>query len=158
MKKLFLIACCTLLITSCFKKEEKQQETTTQAKIDVDISEKVYSFDLNTLTSGCDESSEIICAINTSIKCTINPEFSDCEQAKNAMPKFVFLNDENLQRPTSQSYKVNKLKPLPDGTVEVYTQSTCNGNWFGLCNGNIIYIMTNKNNTWIVKEIYAIES
>ena len=74
------------------------------------------------------------------------------------MPKFVFMEDESLQRPTSQSYKITKIKPLSDGSVEVYTQSTCNGNWFGLCNGNIIYVMSHQDNHWIVKEIYAIEA
>ena len=68
------------------------------------------------------------------------------------------MEDESLQRPTQQSYKITKLKPLNDGTVEVYTQSTCNGVWFGLCNGNIIYVMKNVNNKWQVKDIYAISN
>jgi len=157
MKKVFLLAFGLFVLAACSPQEETPAPAP-KPQIDADISETVYSFDLNTLTSGCEENSEIVCAINTSIKCTINPQFADCAEAKDAMPKFVFMDDDNLQRPTSQSYKITKIKPLPDGNVEVYTQSTCNGNWFGLCNGNIIYIMNNANGKWIVKEIYAIES
>ena len=61
------------------------------------------------------------------------------------MPSFVFMQDETLTRPTFQSYKITKLTPRADGSVEVHTQSSCNGNWFGLCNGNIIYVMKNIN-------------
>ncbi len=157
MKKVLLFAFSLVILAACSPKEETQSPVP-QPQIDADISETVYSFDLNTLTAGCNENSEIVCAINTSIKCTINPQFADCAEAKDIMPKFIFMDDENLQRPTSQSYKITKIKPLSDGNIEVYTQSTCNGNWFGLCNGNIIYIMNNAKGKWIVKEIYAIES
>ena len=73
------------------------------------------------------------------------------------MPSFVFMQDESLQRPTFQSYKITKLKPRSDGAIEVFTQSSCNGNWFGLCNGNIIYVIKNTNSIWQIIDIYAIE-
>ena len=87
----------------------------------------------------------------------INPEFSECAENKDNMPDFVFMQDETLQRPTFQSYKITKLVPRADGAVEVYTQSSCNGNWFGLCNGNIIYVMKNIDSRWRIIDMYALE-
>ena len=64
--------------------------------------------------------------------------------------------DDSLDRPTEISYQVTKLKSLDGNLIEVHTQSQCNGNWFGLCKGNIIYVIDFKNNNWIVKDIYAL--
>ena len=161
MKNIFTIILSLGLIISCSKKEteqnpiQEQPVVTSQTNID---KETIFSFDINTLKLGCDSNSQIICTINNSIKCTINPFFEECQNNKAFMPNFIFMQDESLKRPTSQSYKVTKIKPLTDGSIEVYTQSTCNGNWFGLCNGNIIYVMYSQNNQWIIKDIYAIEN
>ena len=70
---------------------------------------------------------------------------------------FIYFNNA-IKKGYSGTLIISKLKPLNDGTVEVYTQSTCNGVWFGLCNGNIIYVMKNVNNKWQVKDIYAISN
>ncbi len=155
MKK-FLSVCLFVLIAACSKAESQTQPVTPTDNTNID-KDTVFSFDINTLTPGCNSESQMICAINASIKCTINPDFAECAELKAFMPNFVFMRDESLQRPTSQSYKISKIKPLSDGTLEVYTQSTCNGNWFGLCNGNIIYVMDNQNGNWAVKDIYAVE-
>lgn len=154
MKKtvLFLLA---LLITAC-SKQDNTAEKTALAQNSLD-KETVFSFEINNLQAGCDNPSEIVCAINQTIKCILNPQFSECDKAKDNMPAFVFMQDESLQRPTFQSYKINKLSPRSDGAVEVYTQSSCNGNWFGLCNGNIIYVMKNIDSTWKVIDMYAVE-
>lgn len=159
MKKLLILCAVLLSISACLKKEENKREITKQpAPVEEIDKNTVFSFDINTLNEGCENSSQMICAINLSIKCTINPEFSECTNSKHIMPNFIFMQDESLKRPTSQSYKITKLKPLADGTIEVFTQSTCNGNWFGLCNGNIVYVMDFQNNQWIVKDLYAIEN
>jgi hypothetical protein len=56
------------------------------------------------------------------------------------------------------SYKIIDKKTLANDNVEVYTESNCNGGWLGLCQGTIIYVMAPKpENSWYVKEIYAIE-
>ena len=159
MKKLIYIFIALILFGGCSKQnnDTTEQQQATAPKIEIDEN-TVFTFDINTLKSGCDDYGEIICAINNSIKCTINPLFEDCKSNKDLMPDFVFMQDESLQRPTSQSYKITKLKPLVDGTIEVFTQSTCNGNWFGLCNGNIIFVMENKNGRWAVKDLYALEN
>lgn len=158
MKKLFSFFTALLFLCACSPQEEASAADTPAPSADVPLDEQIYSFDINNIPTGCDSPSEIICAINLSIKCTINPDFSECAENKDAMPGFVFMRDESLQRPTSQTYKIGKIKPLDDGSVEIYTQSTCNGNWFGLCNGNIIYVMKNNGSRWIVKDLYAVES
>ncbi len=157
MKNLLSLLMVLLTVSACSKSEEQSPKPTPAPTASID-KDTIFSFDINTLSPGCDNNSEMVCAINASIKCTINPEFAECAELKAFMPNFIFMQDESLQRPTSQSYKITKIKPLSDGTVEVYTQSTCNGNWFGLCNGNIIYVMDYQNNRWIVKDLYAIES
>ncbi len=165
MKKLFALLFLTVFVYACSKNDSQKQENqaTANAEIAANASQTidkdtVFSFDINTLSPGCDNNSQIVCAINATVKCTINPHFEECANLKSAMPSFVFMEDESLQRPTSQSYKITKIKPLNDGSIEVYTQSTCNGNWFGLCNGNIIYVLKMQDNSWIVKDLYAIES
>lgn len=161
MKNILYIA-LIIFITACSPQKKETEQKNTDNKPDFSYSEidknTIFSFDINTLQDGCNSSSQIICAINYSIKCTINPDFKECQKNKAFMPNFIFMKDESLKRPTSQSYKITKIKPLSNGTIEIYTQSTCNGNWFGLCNGNIIYIMDFQHNQWIVKDIYAIES
>lgn len=159
MKKIICFFFIAVIISSCSKQEEQKAAPQKQEVPVVSIDENiVYTFDLNTLKSGCENGSEMICAINNSIKCTINQQFAECETNKDLMPDFIFMQDDSLKRPTSQSYKITKLKPLADGNVEVYTQSTCNGNWFGLCNGNIIYVMENRGGRWAVKDLYALEN
>lgn len=155
MKQILIIFLSVLLVLSC-KKQDTTTEKATEASTNLDT-ESVFSFSLDNLQEGCDIKSDIICTINTSIKCILNPEFSECKKAKDFIPSFIFIQDESLQRPTFQSYKITKLKPRSDGAVEVYTNSSCNGNWFGLCNGNIIYVMKNYDSKWYIIDIYALE-
>lgn len=153
MKKIFILMICCLFTVSCFKKEEAtQQASPTQSNIE----DKIFSFDKTNLTSGCTEESKILCSINIALKCTINPEFSECASHKSQMPDFIFMVDDSLDRPTQISYQVSKLKSINGNLLEVYTNSRCNGNWFGLCNGTIIYVIDFQNNAWVVKDIYAL--
>ena len=155
MKKLALLSLAVLL-TACGNQDTTAQKTS-QAQITLD-KETVCSFDVHNLKEGCDNSSEIVCAINATVICILISVFLYCSKTKKNMPSFVFMKDESLQRPTFQSYKITKLTPRADGAVEVYTQSSCNGNWFGLCNGNIIYVMRNIDSVWKVEDMYAVES
>lgn len=145
----------TVFIASCYD-NNNTTEKTKEAEKNIN-KDTVFSFDINNLKEGCTNNSDMICTINTAIKCTLNPFFSECAKSKKILPSFIFIQDENLKRPTFQTYKITKLSPRNDGTVEVYTQSSCNGNWFGLCNGNIVYIMKNINSKWIITDMYAIE-
>ena len=111
MPKLLSVLAAVCLIAACSPQETEQDKTAeniSPAAPQVPLDEEIYSFDLNTLTPGCSGDSQIICAINMSVKCTINPEFSECAEHKDEMPDFVFMQDESLQRPTSQSYKSPK--------------------------------------------------
>lgn len=161
MKKYLMVLFALNLLISC---SDKQEENTARAPVEtkqislnqmpqIDYADKKFSFKADNLTQGCAEDSEIVCAINQTIKCTINPQFSDCDKA--LMPKFIFMQDESLDRPTEVSYQITKLKPLSGGMLEVYTNSDCNGTWFGLCKGTIIYVLSQQNNHWIVQDIYA---
>lgn len=147
---------CLFVLISC-SKEDSQEQTINLPETTVSENE-IYSYDIKNLPQTCKYPSQMVCAVELAVKCSINPSTQECQQHKKELPSFIFMEDESLQRPTQQSYKITKLKPLNDGTVEVYTQSTCNGVWFGLCNGNIIYVMKNVNNKWQVKDIYAISN
>lgn len=155
MKKYLSVFLLSLFITSCQQQDTTAQQTAKEAQI-LD-KETVFSFDVSNLQTGCDNKSELICTINTTIKCILNPHFSECKTFEKQMPSYVFMEDESLIRPTFQSYKITKLVPLNDGSIEVHTQSSCNGNWFGLCNGNIIYVMRNIDSKWIITNMYALE-
>lgn len=155
MKKLFLLCSMLCFICSCTKPDDSSSALQNEsASVD---KETVFSFNAENLNPECESNSKIVCAINTAIKCTINPEFTGCDQAKDILPSFVFMQDESLQRPTFQSYQIDNISPREDGSIEVHTKSSCNGNWFGLCNGNIIYVMEMKNSEWIIKDMYAVE-
>lgn len=155
MKKLFFVLYTFLALGACSPSDNTADKTAQETpSIDKDT---VFSFDAEKLAVGCDTSSEMICTINTAIKCIINPEFEECENAKNRLPSFVFMIDESLQRPTFQSYQVDKITPRTDGAIEVHTKSSCNGNWFGLCNGNIIYVMKHIDSAWHIIDMYAVE-
>ncbi len=147
---------CLFVLISC-SKEDSQEQTINLPETTVSENE-IYSYDIKNLPQTCKYPSQMVCAVELAVKCSINPSTQECQQHKKELPSFIFMEDESLQRPTQQSYKITKLKPLNDGKVEVYTQSTCNGVWFGLCNGNIIYVMKNVNNKWQVKDIYAISN
>lgn len=156
MKKYLALLTALCLVSAC--SEQKQEENAAEVqKVETptitDYAEKEFVFDADSLKTGCEEDSELVCTINMAVKCSINPKLADCNAQK--LPKFIFMEDESLERPTQVSYKINKLKPLAGGMVEVYTASRCNASWFGLCEGNIIYVMSTTDGDWAVKDIYA---
>ncbi|MBR1915357.1 MAG: hypothetical protein IJ830_02825 [Alphaproteobacteria bacterium] len=116
---------------------------------------KVYAYDKDHLKTACDLSSPMACAVEYAIKCTLNPDFDDCRDSK--LPKFIFMSDKSLKRPTQMTFKIAKIKPINNELIEIHTDSTCDGNWFGLCQGRVIYVLVPSNNAWRVKDIYAIE-
>ncbi len=155
MKKNIFILLSFLFIIACSQKDTTAEKTK-EANSNLDKN-TVFSFDINNIKTGCEYDSELVCTINNAVKCILNPNFADCEKIKDRLPSFVFMEDESLQRPTFQSYKITKITPREDGAVEIYTQSSCNGNWFGLCNGNIVYVMKNIDSKWYIKDMYALE-
>ena len=121
----------------------------------VAVEDMVFEYKKDTLADDCDQDSKMLCAVDFATKCTINPSFKGCKESR--LPKFIFMNDESLKRPTEISFKVHKIKPLSADLVEIHTDSTCNGNWFGLCQGRVIYVVVPDGESWRVKDIYAIE-
>ena len=117
--------------------------------------DKVYTYHADALTESCNLHSPMACAVEYAIKCTLDPDYTDCRDSK--LPKFIFMTDEALQRPTEMSFKIAKIKPINTDLIEIHTDSTCNGNWFGLCQGRIIYVLVPSGESWRVKDIYAIE-
>lgn len=122
----------------------------------VALEDKTFSYTSENLKVGCDEDSKMICAVELAVKCTLNPDFEECADTK--LPRFIFMSDEGLNRPTELSFKIHKIKPIASDLVEIHTNSTCNGNWFGLCQGRVIYVLVPQENSWRVKDIYAIET
>lgn len=165
MKLTTLVIGIMFLLSACSDKNDTQNQAASNnvqnepsiQKL-TDYEKQIFSFNAESLKPGCDAGSEIVCAINTLVKCTINPKTEECSKNRNKMPGFIFMDDESLERPTQQSYQIVKMKPIANGQVEVYTKGECNGIWFGLCKGNVIYVMAPDGNGWAVKDIYAMEN
>lgn len=171
MRKLWLALSAVLLISACSEKKEEQTQAASvpleqalepgekivaRPQFDIKFEDQIYAYDSANLPRTCEKGSEIVCAIDLQVKCTINPKLSECDPKK--LPKFTFMEDDSLQRPTTVSFQIIKIKPIDPYTIEVYTQSNCNGVWFGLCKGNIVYVLNNKTGSWIVKDLYALQS
>lgn len=164
MKNLILFLSFTLLLSACDnKKDQTQQEITPEVQVslpeDLNI---IYSYNKDELSEECANNNEIVCAIDKIVKCALNPKLSICD-SKN-MPEFLFYDDSIFAkddvegRPSQQSFKILKYKARDTHTIEVYTEGQCDHNWFGACQGNIIYIMDNSNGQWQVKDLYAVET
>lgn len=171
MRKFLCAFSALLLISACSDEKTTNQDTSTlstqealekgeeivaRPQFDVEFEDVVYQYDINNLPQGCDKGSDVVCAIDLQVKCTINPKLAECDAKK--LPRFTFMEDESLQRPTQSSFQIVKLKPIDATTVEVYTKSECNGVWFGLCKGNIVYVLSNAKGAWVVKDLYALQS
>ncbi len=157
------LALCLLGLAACSddgaqsEAQANPQEVAQVVEI-ADFEKQTFAFDAASMTDGCSINSDMVCAINLFVKCSIDPLREECVNNKAQMPSFVFMQDESLGRPTQVSYQIKRLKPLAGGVVEVSTQSQCNGKWFGLCNGNIIYVMKPMSEGWLVQDVYALGS
>ena len=162
-KKLIVILCMLILLVFSIylvtKTKDADRTVAEESVIEIEtpkLPEQTFSFEKDSLNQNCSIDDSMFCAIETAVKCTINPEFTPC--AKADLPKFIFMTEPGLDRPTEMNYKIVDKKILGNGTTEIYTESNCNGNWFGLCQGTIIYVMAQKpENVWYVKDIYGIE-
>ncbi len=155
MKKFFLLVLVSMgLIGACSDRVEPA-ESLSQSQTTMPEYEKItFSYKQGELQDGCSVDSSMMCTIELAAKCTVNPKHKECD--KNLLPSFIFMEDESLQRPTEMAFRVYKLKPLTNGIVEVYTESSCNGGWFGLCQGNIIYVLAPQGSDWKVNDIYSL--
>lgn len=146
----FIIGLFVLFGLYVLKNEFSTRETSESGAPSV---EETFSYQVENLSASCPSDSAMICAVDKAVKCTLNPDFDNCRTSR--LPKFIFMEDESLDRPTEMTFRVLKLKPLSTDLVEIHTQSTCNGNWFGLCQGYVIYVLVPQEEGWRVKDIYA---
>ena len=164
MVKKILLSLVAIIVVAGTVFYAKQNNDVKQSKVvaqqsvqkqQVAIEDMVFDYKKNSLQDECKQDSKMLCAVDFAIKCTINPEYAGCKESK--LPKFIFMNDESLKRPTEISFKLHKIKPIAADLIEVHTNSKCDGNWFGLCQGRVIYVLVPDNDDWRVKDIYAIE-
>ena len=164
MKKIIaglFLAVVAIATIYCFVGKENDTESKTVSEQVVKkntqaVEDVVFEYKKDSLLNDCTQDSKMLCAVDFATKCTINPDFAGCKESR--LPKFIFMNDESLKRPTEISFKVHKIKPISADLVEIHTDSVCNGNWFGLCQGRVIYVVVPDGESWRVKDIYAIES
>lgn len=168
LRKIIVILCmlgllgfsCTLLKKSEPKEVSinNNQEETSALVEEEKLPDRTYTFNIENINTECTEQNEMLCAVEKAVKCTISKDLAECSKLN--LPKFIFMTEESIERPTEISYKFINKKMLPNGTVEIYTDSACNGRWFGLCQGTVIYVLapsSDKNREWYIKDIYAIE-
>ncbi|MBQ7632598.1 MAG: hypothetical protein IJS88_00605 [Alphaproteobacteria bacterium] len=133
-----------------------QTESTPIPQAEEKLPDDVYSFNANELTAECSEGlNDMLCSVENAIKCTLKPDMETCSRQN--LPAFIFMTDPTVERPTEMNYKFINKKVLPNRTTEIYTESSCNGGWFGLCQGTIIYVLGQNNGKWIIRDIYAVE-
>lgn len=163
LKKVIVVLALVVLVGFSFSLVSKNHKTedvknTAEQEQKIKLPEKVFAFVKDSLSAECLEKDKQLCAVEQAVKCTINPSLDNCKNLN--LPKFIFMQDPGLDRPTEISYKITNRRVLVNNNVEIYTDSTCNGSWFGLCQGTVIYVLTkpeNANGEWFVKDIYAIE-
>lgn len=163
LKKVIVILALVVLVGFSFSlvsKNNKAEDVknTAEQEQKIKLPETVFAFVKDSLPAECLEKDKQLCAVEQAVKCTINPSLDNCKSLN--LPKFIFMQDPGLDRPTEISYKITNRRVLVNNNVEIYTDSTCNGSWFGLCQGTVIYVLTepeNANGEWLVKDIYAIE-
>ena len=167
MKKLIVTLGLACLFCFCAYLLNKMPKESTVIQDDEEVTivqeaklpETLFTFKKDEFTAECSGDNIQLCAIEQAIKCTISPNLEECQKAKqeSTLPQFIFITDSGTDRPSEISYKFTDKKLLNNQTVEYYTDSTCNGTWFGLCHGRIIYVLTPNSKGWMVKDIYAIE-
>ena len=113
------------------------------------------SYNKDSLKEECESQDEVFCAIEKTVKCSINKELSICK--KGDVPNFVLGETEDDVRPQNISFAITKIKPVQDSRdIAVYTKSQCDGSWFGLCNGTVIYSLSMDDGSWKVVNVYAL--
>ncbi len=113
------------------------------------------SYGIDSLKEECASDDEVFCAIEKTVKCSIKPEMSVCK--KGEVPNFVLGKTEDDVRPKNVSFAITKIKPVQDSRdIAVYTKSQCDGSWFGLCNGTVIYSLSIVDGLWKVINVYAL--
>ncbi|MCM1323774.1 MAG: hypothetical protein NC218_06395 [Acetobacter sp.] len=121
------------------------------------VSDSVHSYTVVDVNNVCSAEDKIFCAIERAVKCTLVPELEGC--SKEVVPAFILGRPDVAERPTEMSFAITKIKPVAEGAdISVYTTSTCNAVWFGLCEGTVVYALSPRAEGWVVTNIYALEN
>ena len=143
------------LITPSDKAEPAVQMSSV-AKPQAGDTAEVHTYSSDDLRLACSSQDKVFCAIERTVKCIIEPTLDICD--KEFVPNFVIGQTDDVERPTEISFKVTKIKPAADRPdISVYTESTCNAVWFGLCQGTVVYSLILQGDDWKVKNMYALE-
>jgi hypothetical protein len=136
-------------------------ETTSVAAENTEVqnvikTDEMHAYNAENLSVACSAEDGIFCAVEKVIKCTMKPDLESCN--KNVVPAFVIADAEDMERPTEMSFRIVKIKPIPESSdISVYTESDCNAIWFGLCKGTVVYSLSPKDGGWAVNNIFALE-
>lgn len=160
IKKLIVVVCMAILLGFSVYLLTQTKPNTTVIKDDtpenIVVQKQVsYTFNAQNATALCEDSADMNCMVENAVKCTINPDIDGCSSAN--LPSYIFMKTPSVERPTEISYKIVEKKIRPNNTAEVYTESSCNESWFGICEGTIVYVLHKIGNQWTVRDIYAIE-
>jgi len=119
--------------------------------------DEMHVYSIENLVADCFADDKIFCAVERTVKCTLAPELASCD--KEFVPGFILGQTGDTERPTQISFKITKIKPIPDSSdISVYTESDCDALWFGLCKGTVIYSLNQKKNgEWGVTDMFALE-
>lgn len=135
--------------------QDVKQETAFPVTSDA-TDEPTYVYKREHLEENCALDDKIFCAVERVVKCTINPDMNICN--KDVVPAFVLGQTEDVERPSEISFKIVKIKPIPESSdLSVYTKSDCNALWFGLCKGTVVYSLAASDENWQVTNIFALE-
>ena len=166
LKKIIVIAIMLILFgwsltlinkTEPEKSIAKIEDGVVVAQAEETLPDAVYGFNQQNMTTECSDGlTDMLCAVESAVKCTIKPDLENC--TKLDLPQFIFMTDPTVERPTEINYKFVNKEVQPNGSTAIYTESSCNGGWFGLCQGTVIYVVSqSKSGAWQVRDIYAIE-
>ena len=153
---MFAVFCLWLVCAMTGNKKTEIVPLAVRGGEEVELNDALHSYKKDNLSLKCENEDKVFCAIEKIVKCTIDPELEFCD--KGGIPSFVLVKTEENIRPTEISFAITNMKPVPESEdIVVYTKSECNGSWFGLCQGTVIYSLTTRNGLWEVNNIFALE-
>ena len=91
MKKFWAALSAVLLISACSDKQEETTQAQTEQQLeageqvvakpqfDIQFEDIVYNYESGNLPQGCDKGSDIVCAIDMQVKCTIDHKLAECD-------------------------------------------------------------------------------
>ena len=103
---ILIFALATALIFYMQNKMTASESETTVADItsEPNSADLVHYYNTENLEQDCQSDSEVFCAVERTVKCTINPELEICN--KKFVPAFVLGKAEDTERPTKISFQI----------------------------------------------------